>query len=591
MTTRLILIVFLLGFVPFSGNSQDKTREDFIQNFTKERFIVWPETGRGKDAFVVAIVNDTSLYNKLTPLFKKKPLFKKRKISLKSFSSFQEASQINAGLIYLNASNGISMQSAIQKVNGKTILVVGENFPFHESMINFVSINDKISFEYNKDLIEAQGLTITEELVKLSAKNEIQWNKMLAEAEEKLLQEKLALEQQAKQTAKAKQALNTAQKNLNQKENELIEKNELIDSAQSQLSLQEREIALHKKEKEMQAERISSQNKFITVMSIAIALGIIALFFIYRSYSLGRKTNTKLTELNKSLKQHKDEIFQQKTIVEEKKKEITDSIQYALRIQKSLLPALKALPAALPHSFVLFKPKDIVSGDFYWYEQLPGNKVLFTVVDCTGHGVPGALMSVIGINQLNKIVHENRISQPHLILQELDFAIRATLHHEQNEENANDGMEMAICLLEKDTQTLHFSGAFNPLWVVTQKPQNPTLQNYLGQTKPTDNTLSLVEIPADKKSIAGMYKYHHQFTLHTLKLNKGDCIYLFSDGYADQFGGRDGKKFKKQQLKESLLAIHDKSSADQQKHMDYLFEQWKGKFEQIDDVCIMGIKI
>jgi serine phosphatase RsbU (regulator of sigma subunit) len=355
------------------------------------------------------------------------------------------------------------------------------------------------------------------------------------------------------------------------------------------LSLQERELSLKKRESELKSHEIAEQKRHITIMIIAIVMGIVAIFFIYRSYTISRKTNVKLTDLNKSLKQHKDEIFLQKTIVEEKKKEITDSIYYAQRIQKSLLPSIKSFDDILKDNFILFKPKDIVSGDFYWFQKIGQDKVLFTVVDCTGHGVPGALMSVIGINQLNKIVHENKIIQPNTILQELDFATRATLRQANNEDNANDGMEMSICLLDTTSKTLHYSGAFNPLWIVSSQ-SNTTLEKYKTPALPNTNT-ALYEIPADKKSIAGMYKFHHQFTLHTVQLQKGDCIYLFSDGFADQFGGKDGKKFKKQQLKEKLVSVHTKNMLQQQDELNTVFESWKGNFEQIDDVCLMGIKI
>lgn len=570
---------------------QEKSKADFIADFTKERFIVWPEDSKGKGNFIIAIVNDSALFNELLPLYKKKPLFRKRKISLNYYPDFKQASTIKSGIIYLHAKEGVSMGTAIQAVSGKSILVVGENYPYHQSMINFISQDGKISFEYNEDLIKNQGLTITEELSRLSSKNEIQWNKLLAETAAKLKKEQELIAQQNKEIRNTKNALNSANQNLSEKELELVEKSETLDSTNQQLSLRDRELAIKHKESEMQAEKIASQNRFITIMIVAIILGLIAIFFIYRSYTISKRTNAKLTELNKALKLHKDEIYLQKTIVEEKKKEITDSIYYAQRIQRSLLHSQKGLNNYLQHSFILFKPKDIVSGDFYWFNQVNQHKILFSVVDCTGHGVPGALMSVIGINQLNKIVNENKVVQPNIILQELDFATRATLHHENNEDSANDGMEMAMCLLDKENLTLTYSGAFNPLWVVTKNAQDAGLQQYLNNRHIPEGAATLIELPADKKSIAGMYKLNHQFSAHSIKLQKGDCIYLFSDGYADQFGGKEGKKFKKQQLKDTLINLHDQPMDKQLTTLESLFEKWKGSFEQIDDVCVMGIKL
>jgi len=573
------------------GFSQEKTRENFIRDFTKEHFIVWPENNNKKEMFTIGIVNDSILYNNLKPFFDKKPLFKKRKIKLVFYPSFTSAKSIGIGLIYLNKSEGVSMANAINDVKGKPILIVGENFAYNQSMINLIFVNDKLAFEYNKDLIEAQGLKPTEELSKLSAKNEIQWNKMLAESQAKLEEERILAENKNKQLKSANKQLYNANKDINAKEQALQEKDELIDSAHQQLSLREREIALEKKENEIKSDQIKSQNRFITVLGFAIALGLLALFFIYRSYTMSRKANQKLNELNKSLKQHKDEIFQQKLIVEEKSKEITDSINYALRIQRSLLPSIKDFNLHVPESFIIFKPKDIVSGDFYWYEKLPGNRILFSVVDCTGHGVPGALMSVIGINQLNKIVHENRITSPEQILKELDLAVRATLHQHNHEDDANDGMEMAICLYEMDTNTVYFSGAFNPLWIVTNDPTNPDLLPYYNGEYNESLDCTLIEIPADKKSVASLYKMDFNFTLHKIKLKKGDNLYIFSDGYADQFGGTDAKKFKKMRFKELLLSNHKQTITNQKSSILSTFDEWKGKIEQIDDVCIMGIRV
>jgi serine phosphatase RsbU (regulator of sigma subunit) len=588
------LITYLLlgfAFLPQLALSQEKTRENFIRDFTKEHFITWPESKNRKEVFTIAVINDSSLYTNLIPFFDKKPLFRKRRIKLVYYNSFNAAKSINVGLIYLNASEGLSMNDAISAVKGKPILVVGENFPYNQSMINLVSIENKISFEFNKVLIEGQGLTPTAELSKLSAKNEIQWNKMLAEAETKLASEKALTENNSKQLRNTKNQLYNAKQDINAKEKQLSEKDELIDSAHQQISLRQREIEVEKKENILKSQKITEQNRYILLISIAIAFALIAIFFVYRSYSLSRKANHKLSDLNKALKAHKDEIFNQKIVVEEKSKEITDSINYALRIQRSLLPSIKDVNLHFKESFIIFKPKDIVSGDFYWAEKLPQNRVLFTVSDCTGHGVPGALMSVIGINQLNKIVHENRITSPEQILRELDLSVRATLHQHNHEDGANDGMEMAICLLEIETNTLYFSGAFNPLWIVTQNPANPEFTSYIKEDPIKGSNATLIEIPPDKKSVASTYKTDYNFKLHKLKLTKGDCIYIFSDGYVDQFGGKDAKKFKKMRFKELLIKHNQEPMANQKNVILTNFDDWKGQIEQIDDVCVMGVRV
>jgi serine phosphatase RsbU (regulator of sigma subunit) len=248
--------------------------------------------------------------------------------------------------------------------------------------------------------------------------------------------------------------------------------------------------------------------------------------------------------------------------------------------------------ALAPESFIIFRPKDIVSGDFYWFQKLSSSQFLFTVVDCTGHGVPGALMSVIGINQLNKIVNEDKITSPEKILKQLDTAVLNALHQHKNEEDSNDGMEMAICLYDKANTTVYFAGAFNPMWIISSRVRDSEdLKQYLVDNSAMQPGISLVEIAPDKKSVASLYKPNYDFNLHKIKLNKGDCMYVFSDGFADQFGGRDAKKFKKAKFKELLVSIHNENMSSQKSHVLKAFEEWKGMMEQIDDVCVLGIRV
>ncbi|MCX6296779.1 MAG: SpoIIE family protein phosphatase [Bacteroidetes bacterium] len=230
------------------------------------------------------------------------------------------------------------------------------------------------------------------------------------------------------------------------------------------------------------------------------------------------------------------EIVEQKKLIEEKNKDITDSINYAKRIQDSILPEQTLLNSIFTDSFVLFKPKDIVSGDFYWFAEHKGVKII-AVADCTGHGVPGALMSMIGSNILNKLVLENGLTQPDLILNELHEEVRTALKQKENASETNDGMDIAIISITKDQ--LHYSGAHRPLYYIT----NNILQ----------------EIKADKFPIGGIQQEEKRiFTNHVLTLQQNDKIYLSSDGFADQFGGESGKKLMTKKFKELLQNIqHD----------------------------------
>jgi serine phosphatase RsbU (regulator of sigma subunit) len=219
----------------------------------------------------------------------------------------------------------------------------------------------------------------------------------------------------------------------------------------------------------------------------------------------------------------------------------------------------------LEESFILYKPKDIVAGDFYWMEHRD-NKVLFAAADCTGHGVPGAMVSVVCNNALNRSVREHGLTDPGKILDKTrEIVIQ---EFEKSDEEVKDGMDIALCSLQGNT--LAYAGANNPLWIVRNG--------------------EIIETKADKQPI-GKFRAATPFTTHTIELEKGDTIYLFSDGYADQFGGEKGKKMKTVNFKKSLLSLQDKSMTEQKELINIAFEDWRGSLEQIDDVCVIGVRI
>jgi serine phosphatase RsbU (regulator of sigma subunit) len=260
-------------------------------------------------------------------------------------------------------------------------------------------------------------------------------------------------------------------------------------------------------------------------------------------------------------------LQEQNARIEEKNREITDSITYARRLQEAILPPAKLLDQLLPGSFVYYKPKDIVAGDFYWVEEMEG-RTLFAVADCTGHGVPGAMVSVVCSNALNRAVKEFRLSDPGKILDKVTELVVETF--EKSESDVKDGMDISLCSLDKSTNTLSWAGANNPLWIIRKG--------------------KLDEVRPDKQPI-GKFDRVRPFASHTFHLEKGDRIYIFSDGFADQFGGPKGKKFKYTPLKELLLAGNGHSPKDHKIQLDKTFTGWKGDLEQVDDVCIMGVRL
>ncbi len=270
--------------------------------------------------------------------------------------------------------------------------------------------------------------------------------------------------------------------------------------------------------------------------------------------------------LEEKVQERTEEVVQKSIELEKKNKDITDSIRYAERIQVAVLPP----EVPFSQTFVFFKPKDIVSGDFYWLETFK-DKEMIAAVDCTGHGVPGAFLSILGHSMLTKIVREYGILTPAEILDQLDIEIINALHQKnvKGERVVNDGMDLALISYDKKNNILEYSGAYNPLILIRNG--------------------ELTEIKADRFPI-GMTSVHDtkKFTNHTIKVEKGDTFYVFSDGYADQFGGEDGRKFRKKNMKDLLLSIQDKSMEEQKQELDRFIKEWMGNHEQVDDMVFIG---
>jgi serine phosphatase RsbU (regulator of sigma subunit) len=325
--------------------------------------------------------------------------------------------------------------------------------------------------------------------------------------------------------------------------------------------------------KELNTENQLKENELEKKRVIQIFLVLIVLsafvftFFLLKAYKEKKKAN-ELISLQKL------ETEKQKHIVEEKQKEIIDSINYAKRIQSAYLPPEEVFYNVFKNAFLLFKPKDIVSGDFYWFygggiDPKNGQVLLCAVADCTGHGVPGALMSVICCNALNEVVVKNKETDTGIILNKTRKLVKQSLKS-TTYLGQKDGMDIAFIKLDTKTNELWYSGAYNPLWIVKNG--------------------ELIELTADKQPI-GVYENEKDFSVNQLQLSTGDVIYLFSDGYADQFGGAKGKKFKYKALGELILNNHQKPMLEQKDLLNDTFESWRGDLEQVDDVCIIGIRL
>jgi serine phosphatase RsbU (regulator of sigma subunit) len=308
--------------------------------------------------------------------------------------------------------------------------------------------------------------------------------------------------------------------------------------------------------------------------------------------------------LEKIVRERTQEIRERKEQVEVAHKEISDSIDYARRIQNALLQSKGYLKEHFTDHFILFKPQARVSGDFYWARERQGYLYL-AAVDCTGHGVPGAMMSMLGVSYLNEILSKEELPEPGEILTELRERVVRELSGESPEEGAREGMDAAIVRIEleeqKDRKELLFAGANNPLYVVRKGIAEEDLGGFRNLTglelservMPFRDSRDGIEVKGDSHSVGQDEKEDEGFTTVALSLRKGDMIYLFSDGYADQFGGPRGKKFRYRPFKDLLVEVHQKSAEDQHDTLDHRFEEWKNESEQeqVDDVCVIGVRI
>lgn len=328
----------------------------------------------------------------------------------------------------------------------------------------------------------------------------------------------------------------------------------------------EEQNALLIKKNDLSIKTINQQKTINAFIIISLILSILFGIFMFRIYRQKKNAHILISKQKEEVEQKQVEIEFQKGVIEEKQTEIVDSINYARRIQYALLPADKILCANLSEHFILFKPKDIVSGDFYWVAEHHDNFYL-AVCDSTGHGVPGAFMSLLNTGFLSEAVKEKHILDPNEILN----YVRERLIENISGDGAQDGMDCILLRINKKEKIVTYSAANNaPILIRDNK---------------------MIELPKDKMPV-GKGEKLTTFTLHQIKeLNQNDTLYLYTDGYADQFGGPEIKKYKSRRLNELLLSISDKPMASQENILNTEFIEWKGPLEQIDDVCVIGIKI
>ena len=387
----------------------------------------------------------------------------------------------------------------------------------------------------------------------------------------------------------------------------ILQKEKQISEVQVKYDTQKKETENNtlKEKQKLDTERIDKQH-FINVVLITLSFFFIVLIVIFkRVYSKAKNNNTLLNTKNFIIKNKNNELRTQKQEIENQKNNLewhiqklvehedlrTDSIKYALKIQMAVLPDRHLMDLLFKEYFIFLKPLQIVSGDFYWLKKIDNN-LIFTIADCTGHGVPGGFLSMLGISTLNEIVNKHESLKASDILERLRETFKKSLVQTYDENKTYDGMDISLCVYNTETKILQFSGAYRPLYLITKNINSEKIDEFKNNSNchiNTSNSHTLIEIKPDKQPIGPFFK-EKPFTNHKIRIQKEDVIYLFSDGYTDQLDHEKDKKYTSKRFKNLLLSIQEMSMPSQKKMIKNTFEKWIGSTKQTDDILIGGVK-
>ena len=615
---NLFLIIVLNGFS--QTGFDNPTRALYI--FDLARYIDFGPGFSDSTTFKIGVLlGDYDLIDEMMKLTRTRNRIQDKPVRIAGFKNLENLTHCQ--VLYLNKNAGFDLKKVKEKIAGQKTMLITEGYEFRESMLNFIVVEGRPRFDINEDYLKKEGLSVPQELLFMAVKTKEDWENLYSQAareievqKETIRQQLETIEMQRLEIMRQKNLLDSLDREITLKEKELKEKQRVLNVQMNQISRQQGEITAQKetiriqqnevktqqdtlavqkgkieqqlamindqlnkiKEQEskikIQLETLEKQKLVLYFVIIALLLVAILAYNIFRAYKIKKEANIILEEKNRLISAQKDEIEKQRDIaaaqrdqIAYQKKHITDSIMYAKRIQTALIPSLELFSDKLEH-FVLYKPLAIVSGDFYWVTSKDNLQVIIAA-DCTGHGVPGAFMSMLGVTLLNEIVNEKNILMPDQILNRLRDEVIKSLKQVYDEESVKDGMDAAVCTIDFNNNTLYFAGANCPLYLIRGN--------------------ELTHYRADKMPVAIHYKMP-PFTLHKIDLLKGDVFYIFSDGYADQFGGPAQKKFMSARMKETLLEIASKPMLEQGEILDRIFEEWRGDNPQVDDVTLIGVR-
>ena len=614
-------LILLVNSALSQGGFDNPTRALYVFDLVAKYVNYGPDFDDSSSFKIGVLIGDYDLIYEMGNLAKTRTRIQDKPVSVMGFRKLE--SLTHTQVLYVNKNAGFDLEKIKDKISGRQTMLVTEGYEFRESMINFIIVDGKPQYDINEEYIKKEGMSVPQTFLFTAIKTKEDWQNLFDIASKEIEVQKETIRQQIEQIdiqkqeiLKQKALLDSLDKEIVAKEKSLNEKQKVLDrqfiqinKQQGEISVQKQTIIVQQKEVQIQKDTLIKQKEKITVQIASIdeqlkiigeqedkikvqletlekqklvlyfvlfALLLVSIlgYYIYRGYKIKKEANIRLEEKNRTISLQKDEIEKQRDMaaaqrdqIAYQKKHITDSIMYAKRIQTALIPSLELFSDKLEH-FVIYKPLAIVSGDFYWVSS-QGNLQVIISADCTGHGVPGAFMSMLGVTMLNEIVNGKQILMPDQIIENLRQGVIKSLNQVAEEDSIKDGMDIAVCVVDFDKNILWYAGANSPLYLVRGR--------------------ELLHYRCDKMPVAIHYKMG-PFKLHKIEIQKGDAFYIFSDGFADQFGGPKERKFMSVQLKETLVEVAGLPMLRQGEKLNEIFDEWRGDNPQVDDVTLIGVR-
>ncbi len=549
ITWILLFLSIHVHIVSSQSAGEKRMAEDllfFIMN------IEWPQKVLNKEVFSVGVLDKDEAFSGYMRTILNNAKINDLPVSVYHFANTENVFPCH--VLIISKSRNRKIDKVFDHVKKDNILLITEKGKDESYLMIDYSDASTGEFQINTEHIEDAGLKISDEL-KSYALGDITLQQLYYQSRNQLSDEKQVVKNQLNVIRDRKDELDSLIKEINQKNLILRDKQVEIDIQTDRLK--------------SLSERLRNQQIVILLSSIAVLFLSLTLFLLYKNFTIKMESNIKLKAKN-------DAINEQKQQIEQKNLQITDSINYAKRIQGAILIPESELVKAFGDIFVYYLPREIVSGDFYWFSEVKTGYILASV-DCTGHGVPGAFMSMIGNTLLNQIVKADGCTNPAEILKQLHEGILKSLNHKGDDNDVQDGMDAAVLFVSRDKKKAVFSGAIQSIYVV----KNNELEIKQGGKISIGDHFLADNANGNSETL---------FTNHEFN-STNTSIYMFSDGYIDQFGGPENKKYNISRFKQFILDIQDKPMRKQKELFDMEFQKWKGSHLQIDDVTVLGLKL